>query len=68
MTIWVIVFALVAMPGVSGVPILPKERPQGFLTKPDCIAKIPEMKRRWEGMSLPAIEKATCEVLEMQIK
>ncbi len=66
MTIWVIVFTISA--SLGGVPILPKERPQGFLTKPDCVAKIPEMKRRWEAMGLPAIEKATCEVLEMQIK
>ncbi len=65
MTIWVILFSLTA---ASGVPVLPKERPQGFLTKQDCVSQIPAMRRRWETMNLPAIEKATCEVLEMQIR
>ena len=65
MTIWVIVLSLAALPGASGVPILPKERPQGFLTKQECVAQIPSMRRRWDGLSLPAIEKATCEILEM---
>lgn len=62
MTIWVIVFHLNA---VSGVPVLPKERPQGFLVKQECSARIPEMRRRWEAMSLPSLERVTCEVLEM---
>ncbi len=65
MTIWVILFSLSA---ASGVPVLPKERPQGFLLKQDCVSQIPAMRRRWEAMSLPPIERATCEVLEMQVK
>ena len=62
MTIWVIVIHL-AM--VGGVPVLPKERPQGYLLKQDCMGRIPEAKRRWEGLGLPPPEKITCEVLEM---
>lgn len=62
MTIWVMVFHLNAM---SGVPILPMERPQGYLLKADCVARIPEAKRRWVVLGLPAFEKATCEILEM---
>lgn len=65
MTIWVIVFYLNA---VSGVPILPKERPQGFLLKKECVERIPEMKKRWETIGMMTPQSATCEALEVVIK
>ena len=65
MKIWVIVFAL---SNISGVPVLPKERPQGYLLKADCDARIPEMKRRWAALGLPALVNATCQILEMPDK
>ena len=65
MKIWVMVFAL---SNISGVPVLPKERPQGYLLKADCDARIPEMKRRWLAIGLPAPIKTSCEILEMPDK
>jgi hypothetical protein len=62
MTIWVIVIHLAL---VGGVPVLPKERPQGYLLKPDCTARIPEIRRQWEALGLPPPERITCETLEM---
>lgn len=62
MTIWVIVIHLAL---VGGVPVLPNERPQGYLLKHDCVARIAEIKRRWDALGLPAPEKITCETLEM---
>lgn len=65
MKIWVIVFAL---SNISGVPVLPKERPQGYLLKADCDARIPEMKRRWAALGLSSLIGASCEILEMPSK
>ena len=65
MPIWVMVFHLNT---ISGVPVLPKERPQGYLLKADCVARIPEAQRRWDALGLPALVKTSCEVLEMRNK
>ncbi len=65
MTIWVIVISLAV---VGGVPVLPNERPQGYLLKQDCVARVPEIRRRWDALGLPPPVKVTCEVLEMQAK
>lgn len=62
MTIWVMVISLGL---VSGIPVLPKERPQGYVLKQDCIARIPEIKRRWEALNMPPLEKISCEALQM---
>lgn len=63
--VWVIVFAL---SNISGIPVLPKERPQGYLSKADCTAHIPEMKRRWIALGMPEPTKTSCEILEMPDK
>ncbi len=65
MTIWVIVFHFAT---ISGVPIMPLERPQGFVLQKDCMARIPEMRRRWDALKLPPLVTASCEVLEMRDK
>jgi len=65
MKILVIVFTL---SNISGVPVLPKERPQGYLLRADCEARIPEMRRRWVALGLPVPVKISCEVLEMTDK
>jgi hypothetical protein len=62
MTIWVIVIHLAT---VGGVPVLPNERPRGFMLKQECNSQIPEAKRRWEQLGMPPPEKISCEALQM---
>lgn len=62
MTIWVLVIHLSA---ISGVLVLPKERPHGYQLKADCTARIPELTSRLSAMGLPP-DKITCESLELK--
>ncbi len=62
MTIWVMVISLGL---VGGVPVLPKERPRGFILKQECVSQIAEAKRRWEALGMPPPEKITCEALQI---
>lgn len=47
--------------------VLPKERPQGYQLKADCVASISEVKKRLDAIGFSP-DKITCESLETKGK